>query len=157
MEEGNNPPATDMEVPLHERWPQLREWIHAAQAKGQLPSRGVSVRVRELEFQSRPLYKEGNTIHYLARKLNPVVQLRDRWNPDPQRCRDILRHLDLDIPAGSMTLVIGSPSSGKVRAIHGHRSCENSTISPRGGWTVGSLRCARSWLIRMWEEEYEGN
>ena len=94
---------------------QLRERIRASKVAERLPPNGVDIQVRNLTYLSPPLHTQSESIvTYITRHLNLFRRLRNSVSPDPDRCRVLLDDLNFELPPRSMTLLIGSPGSGKV-------------------------------------------
>ena len=93
----------------------LRERVRASKIADRLPPNGVDIQVRNLTYLSPPLSTQSESIFtYVLRKLNIVGIIKDRVAPNRKKCRVLLNDLNFEIPGGSMTLLIGSPGSGKV-------------------------------------------
>ena len=92
----------------------LRRRIRKAQADEHLPPNGVDIRVRDLQYISPPLSTRVHTLpSFIAYHLNIYARIKDRVAPNPAKRRTVLDNINFDIQPGTMTLVIGSPGSGK--------------------------------------------
>ena len=94
---------------------QVREYFRNSKREGRLPANGVHIDIRCLEYTSRPLHSYVSTIpSYIRSQLNCYHRLKSKFFPDTSKQVEILSNVNFTIEEGSMTLVIGSPGSGKV-------------------------------------------
>ena len=97
---------------------ELRQRLHVAKKEARLPSNGLHIRVRDLNYTSPPLQTNINTIpSFLLRHFNMYRRVKSHFFPNPSKQLKILSNINFTVKEGSMTLVIGSPGSGKVRTV----------------------------------------
>ena len=95
---------------------ELRQRIREAKHKNnELEDRTIAVKVRDLDYISPPLHSSVETpTTLLLRNLNMFKRVKRCIHPDESKRRHVLSNINFDIKEHSMTLVIGSPGSGKV-------------------------------------------
>jgi len=93
----------------------LRQRIRDGMKNERLAAHGMDIQVHNLNYISPPLHREFETLPgYLMHVTNVVARVRNIVAPDPSKCKTILKNINLELKDGSMTLVIGSPGSGKA-------------------------------------------
>lgn len=92
----------------------LRDVVSAARNRGDLPE-GADVAVKNITYKSAPLQSSIHSIpSFFCHQFNVLEKLKDRIFPNPKKQRTILNNITFTLPKGTMTLVLGSPGSGKV-------------------------------------------
>lgn len=100
---------------------QIRERLRQGKIDNRLPKNGVSVAVKDLTYTSPILHTEISTVFtYMRHIVNIHHRIQDFIKPSPKKQQEILSHVNFKIPDKSMTLVIGSPGSGKVSNFYYH-------------------------------------
>lgn len=93
----------------------IRDGIRKAKIQGIVPG-GINIHVRNVQYLSPPLQNEISTIpNLLLHHFNMYRRVKDTFAQDHSNQKQILSDINFDIKEGTMTLVIGSPGSGKVK------------------------------------------
>lgn len=93
----------------------VRQYFRKAKEEERLPANGLHIDIRCLEYTSPPLHSSLSTVpSYLRSKIDVYHNLKNRFFPDNRKQVEILSNVNFTIEEKSMTLVLGSPGSGKA-------------------------------------------
>ena len=94
---------------------EIREKFRNDVKENRLPSTGLHIDVRSLSYSSHQLHSHIQTVSsFVLGYFDIYHRLKNRFFPDESKNIEILSDVTFTINERSMTLVLGSPGSGKV-------------------------------------------